>query len=162
MAIRLLPAEMYGHWTHCKPKVCEFQHGATMIYVSYNDEESMESRLAVARATVEATFEETDNAIEFARQISERQNPEFWLNAKRISLKQSPLIVFAVRYTIDSDLPIYEISWNPIFEPEVGISLSEDWIEEQVFVDHLPENDDVIYVKRLGAQHYAEVTLPAI
>jgi len=157
MAIKLLPAEMYGHWTHCEPKVCEFQHGATMIYVSYSDDKPMESRLAVARITVDAAFEETGNALEFARQISERQNPEFWLNAKRISLKQSPLIVFAVRYPLDSDLPVYEISWNPIFEPEVGVSLSEDWMEEQVLVDRLPENDDVIYLKRLGAQRYAQV-----
>lgn len=156
MAIKLLPAEMYGHWTHCEPKVCEFQHGATMIYVSYSDDKPMESRLAIARATVEAAFKETENALEFARQISERQNPEFWLNARRISLKQRLLIVFAVRYPLNSDLPIYEISWNPNFEPEVGVSLSEDWIEEQVLVDHLPENDDVMYIKRLGVQRYAE------
>ena len=102
MTIALLPAEMYGHWTHCEPKVCEFQCGATMIYVSYSDDKPMESRLAVARTTVEAAFEETDNALELARQISERRNAEFWLNAKRISLKQKPLIVFAIRYPLDS------------------------------------------------------------
>ncbi len=27
MAIILSPSKMYGHWTHCEPKVCEFQHG---------------------------------------------------------------------------------------------------------------------------------------
>lgn len=157
MTVALLPAEMHGHWTHCEPQVCEFQCGTTMIYVSYSDDKSMESRLAVARTTVEAVFDEIHNALEFARQISERRNAEFWLNAKRISLKQSPLTVFAIRYPLDSDLPIYEISWNPIFEPEVGFALSEDWIEEQVLVNHLPENDDVVYIKRLGVQRYAEV-----
>ncbi len=157
MTINLSPTEMYGHWTHCEPKVCEFQHGATMIYISYSDEKPMESRLATAQTTIEAAFEETDKALAFARQISERSNLEFWQNAGRIPLKQSPLIVFAVRYPLDSDLPIYEISWNPIFEPEVGVALSEDWIEEEVFVRHLPKNDDVIYLKRLGAQRYIQV-----
>jgi hypothetical protein len=157
MAIKLTPSEMYGHWTHCEPKVCEFQHGVTMIYVSYSDHKPMESRLAVAQTTIEAAFKETENALEFARTISEKQNPEFWQNASRILLTQSPLIVFAVRYPIDSDLPIYEISWNPIFEREIGIALSKDWVEEQVQVEHLPENEEIIYVKRLGPQRYAHV-----
>jgi phage gp29-like protein len=156
MAIKLSPSEMYGHWTHCEPKVCEFQHGVTMIYVSYSNDKPMESRLAVAQATIEAAFKETGDALEFARQISENQNPEFWRNARRIALKQSPLIVFAVRYPLDSDLPIYEISWNPVFEPEIGVAMSEDWIEDQVLIE-LPENDEVIFLKRLGAQRYEQV-----
>lgn len=157
MAIILSPSKMYGHWTHCEPKVCEFQHGATMIYVSYSDDKPMQSRLAVAQTTIEAAFKETENALEFARPISEKKNPEFWQNASRISLKQSPLIVFAVRYPIDSDLPIYEISWNPIFEPEAGIALSEDWMEEEVRVEYLPDSREVIYVKRLAALRYVQV-----
>ncbi|MDN0083698.1 hypothetical protein QU487_13175 [Crenobacter sp. SG2305] len=128
-----------------------------MIYVSYNNDRPMDARLAVAQTTVEAAFNETESALEFARHISESQNPEFWRNARRIPLKQHPLIVFAVRYPLDSDLPIYEISWNPIFEPEFGVVLSDEWIEEEVRVDQLPENDAVIYLKRLGAQCYAQV-----
>jgi hypothetical protein len=157
MTISLSPAAMLGHWTHCDPKVCEFQHGATMIYVSYNADKPMESRLAVAQVTVEAAFSEVDSVLEFARQISEGQSPEFWQNANRIALKQRPLIVFAVRYPIDSDEPIYEISWNPLFEPETGVALSEDWVEEQVRVEQLPDDEGVIFVKRLGAQSYAQV-----
>ena len=158
MVIKLSRSEMYGHWTHCEPKVCEFQHGSTMIYVSYSDDRPMETRLAVAQATIDAVFNETENALEFASHISEKQNPEFWRNARRTPLKQRPLIVFAVRYPLDSDVPICEISWNPIFEPESGVVFSDDWIEEQVRVDRLPGNGDVIHLKRLGAQRYAQVT----
>ena len=158
MTINLSPTEMYGHWTHCEPKVCEFQHGTTMIYVCYGGgERSMAARLAAAQATIEMAFKETKNALEFARHISENLNSGFWQNANRIPLKQSPLIVLAIRYPIDSDLPIYEISWNPIFESETGVALSEDWVEEQVRVERLPENNDVIYVRRLGAGHYVHV-----
>lgn len=157
MAVKLSPSEMYGHWTHCEPKVCEFQHGASMIYVCYSGDKTMESRLAVAQTTIDEALGETESALEFARQISEKQNPVFWKNANRISLKQGPLIVFAVRYPIDSDLPIYEISWNPMFEPEAGVALSDDWTEEQVQVKHLPENEEIIYIKRLGAQRYEQV-----
>jgi hypothetical protein len=157
MTIKLSPSEMLGHWTHCEPKVCEFQHGATMIYVSYTADRPMECRLKIAQATIEAAFNESESALEFARQISEKQTPDFWQTANRIPLKESPLIVFAVRYPIDSDLPIYEISWNPIFEPETAVALSEDGIEEQVEVEHLPENEEFIYVKRLDAQRYAQV-----
>jgi len=156
MAINLSPSKMYGHWTHCEPKVCEFQHGSTMIYVNYSDKKPMESRLAVAQATIEAAFKETENALEFARQISENKNPEFWRNARRIPLKQSPLIVFAVRYPLDGDLPVYEISWDSTFGPESGVALSEDWMEEQVVVQ-LPENDDIIYLQRVGVQRYAQI-----
>lgn len=127
-----------------------------MIYVSYSADKPMQPRLALAQETVEAAFKDADGAIEFARQISETKNPEFWRNARRIDLKQNPLIVFAVRYPIESELPIYEISWNPIFEPEVGVALSDAWIEEQVHREHLPDNDEIIYVKRLGAQLYAQ------
>ncbi|MBI4996327.1 MAG: hypothetical protein HZC22_05385 [Rhodocyclales bacterium] len=158
MKIELSPSTMYAHWTHCEPKVCEFQHGTTMIYVSYSDSKPMAPRLAIAQKSIDAAFQETDSALKFARQISERKNPEFWKSASRIQLRQSPLIVFAVRYPIDSDLPIYEISWNPVFEPEVGFALSEDWTEEQVQVEQLPDNDEVICVKRLDAQRYAHVT----
>lgn len=127
-----------------------------MIYVSYSADKPMQSRLLVAQETIDAAFKDADGAVEFARHISETKNPEFWRNARRIELKQNPLIVFAVRYHIESDLPIYEISWNPKFEPEVGVALSDDWQEEQVQVEHLPDNDETIYVKRLGAQLYAQ------
>lgn len=157
MTIGLSPSDMLGHWTHCDPKVCEFQHGATMIYVSYNDDKPMESRLAVAQATVEAAFNEVDSALEFACRVSREQNPEFWRYAGRISLRQRPLIVFAVRYPIDSDSPIYEISWNPFFEPEAGVAFSEDWVEEQVIVEQLPDDEVVIFVRRLGSGSYARV-----
>jgi hypothetical protein len=157
MTISLSPSDMLGHWTHCDPKVCEFQHGATMIYVSYNDDKPMESRLAVAQATVEAAFNEVDRALEFARRVSQEQNPEFWRNARRIALRQRPLIVFAVRYPIDSGSPIYEISWNPLFEPEAGVALSENWVEEQVSVEKLPDDEVVIFVRRLGSGSYAQV-----
>jgi hypothetical protein len=149
---------MYGHWTHCEPKVCEFQHGTTMIYVSYNDARPMQSRLAVAQKTIAAAFSEAEFALDFARHVSEITNPEFWQYMRRITPKQNPLIIFAIRYPLDSDQPIYEISWNPIFEPELGASTPEEWMEEQVLVENLPNNGEVIYVKRLGAQLYAQAT----
>lgn len=148
---------MYGHWLHCDPKVCEFQHGETMIYVSYNDDNPMHSRLEIAQKTINAAFGEFENALAFATRISEKQNPVFWQNAKRIFLKQRPLIVFSVRYPLESDLPIYEISWNPIFDPESGIALSEECIEEAIQIEALPEDDNFIYVKRLGAFQYEQV-----
>lgn len=146
--------QMYGHWIHCNPKVCEFQHGTVMIYVSYGDERPMETRLAKAQESVEATFDEIPYAIEFACKVSQRTNPEFWHIANRIKLRQSPLVVFAIRYPIDSDLPVYEISWNPVFEPEAGLLLSEDYAEEEVQVQELPENEEVVFVKRLGQRRY--------
>jgi len=157
MALDLSPSQMYGHWTHREPKVCEFQHGSTMIYVSYNDARPMESRLAVAQSSIAEAFNEVDCVLDFARQISEKRNPEFWQSALRIPLKQRPLVVFALRYPIDSDLPIYEISWNPIFMPECGTALSEGWVEEQVRIERLPENREVMYIKRTGPQQYAQV-----
>ena len=117
----------------------------------------MESRLAIAQSTIEAAFDEIEDALVFARGISEKRNPNFWKNASRITLQQRPLVVFAIRYPINSDLPIYEISWNPIFEPETGIAFSEDWIEEEVKVENLPENNESIDIKRLGSHQYEQV-----
>lgn len=127
-----------------------------MIYVSYSADKPMQSRLAIAQETIEVAFRDADGAVEFAQQISAIKNPDFWNNARRIELKQSPLIVFAVRYPLESDLPIYEISWNPIFEPEVGVALSDDWIEEQVQVERLPDDGEIIYVRRLASRQYAQ------
>lgn len=127
-----------------------------MIYVSYSLDRQMEYRLEVAQETIEAALNEMDKALDFARLISEKQNPEFWQAANRITLKQCPLIVFAIRYPIDSDLPIYEISWNPLFVPETGVALSEDGVEEQVRVESLPESEEVINIIRLDALSYAQ------
>jgi hypothetical protein len=157
MAIDLSPSNMLGHWTHVTPKICEYQYGQTMIYVSYDDSQQMEMRLAVAQLTIEEAFTEFDNVLKFAQQISENQNPEFWRNAKRISLKQNPLTVFAVRYPIDSELPIYEISWNPSFEVEEDVVISKDWAEEEIVRVEVPENLYDINVKRLGALSYAHI-----
>jgi hypothetical protein len=156
MSILLIPSNMYGHWTHCDPKVCEFQDGKIMIYVEYNNEFPMERRLDAAQTTIEQAFSESESALAFAAEISSRQSPEFWRNASRIALRQKPLILFSLRYPLDSDFPIYEISWNPCFETESGPAYSEDWIEEQVHAE-LPDNRDSIYVRRLGPQHYGHV-----
>ncbi|MFT3800983.1 MAG: hypothetical protein QM766_07160 [Burkholderiaceae bacterium] len=157
MTIELLPSAMMGHWTHCDPKVCEFQHGATMIYVDYSDDKPMGSRLSVAQTTIQLAFNEMDSVLEFAHLISEHQSPEFWQNASRINLRQHPLIVFAIRYPIDSDAPIYEISWNPLFKPESGIALSDEGVDEQVHIGKLPDDGGSIFVKRLGAHRYVQV-----
>lgn len=162
MTINLSPSEMYGHWTHCEPKVCEFQYGRIMIYVSYGEDKSMASRLTVAQATVDEAFLDIENALDFAKKISEKRNEVFWQNANRISLRQNPLLVFAVHYSMDSDFPVYEISWNPNFKPEVGEALSEDYIEQQISVERLPDNDDVIYVRRLGANQYIQAPKQAL
>ncbi len=157
MKISLAPSQMYGHWTHCDPKVCEFQHGSTMIYVSYNENNSMESRLNVASNTIEAAFEEVDDVLVFANTISAERNPEFWKNASRISLKQNPLIVFSIRYPIGCDVPIYEISWNPVFEAESGVALSDDFEEEVIRIEGLPDTGEYINIKRISTKQYEQV-----
>jgi hypothetical protein len=144
---------MYGHWTHRDPVICEFQHGATMIYISYNEKNPMENRLAVAQKTIDAVFEEMDHALAFAAKISAERHPEFWRNASRITLKQKPLIAFSIRYLLNSDFPVYEISWNPLFQPESGEAYSEDWIEEPVYVE-LPDDNDFIELQRIGSCQY--------
>lgn len=108
----------------------------------------MNQRLEIAQQTIDGAFEEIDEVLAFASEISARTHPEFWSNADRIPLKQAPLIVFAVRYPLGSDVPIYEISWNPMFEPESGRGLNEHWVEEDIRIDELPDDDATISVKR--------------
>ncbi|KRG63763.1 hypothetical protein ABB26_11200 [Stenotrophomonas humi] len=127
-----------------------------MIYVEHNNEKPMEHRLATAQTTIDLVFSETDYALAFVSEISANRHPEFWKAANRIVLRQAPLVIFSIRYPLDSDLPVYEISWNPRFATESGLAYSEDWVEEMVHVN-LPDNNDFIYVRRLGIQQYEHV-----
>jgi hypothetical protein len=156
MPVKLAPSNMYGHWTHCEPKVCEFQHGQTMIYVCYDAERSMESRLAVAQASIDAVFDEVDGALGFARKVLETRNPEFWQNASRLQQMQSAPVLLAVRYSLGREYPVYEVLWNPLFEPDAGVALAADGTQEDVHVTRTPD-DHFVYVERLGAQQYAHV-----
>lgn len=151
MTISLHPSEMYGHWNTEgeNPKTCEFQHGRTMIYVQYDDECSMESRLAIAQASIDDAFDDIGGALAFASDVSAGLFPEFWKHAARIELRQSILSVFSVRYDIGTDFPSYDIWWNPRFRTEEGTAYSEDWVEEVVTVS-VPDQRGNISIRRLG------------
>jgi len=146
--IDLSRSRMYGHWDHLDPMICEFQHGSTMIYISYDNTHSMESRLGIAQKTVDADFNRISEAISFAQKISEKNYPDFWEKANQITLKQSPLIVFSLRYQLDFDGVIYDISWNPGFRPESGTILDEYFLEEELTINALPEHKKYINVGR--------------
>lgn len=156
MSILLAPSNMYGHWTHCDPRACEFQHDEITIYVLYNEEFPMAPRLERAQTTIDQALSEIKSALAFAAEISSGQHPEFWRNASRIVLRQKPLIVFSLRYALDSDFPVYEISWNPCFEAEFGVVYSDNWTEEQISVP-LPDSRDFIHVRRIGPHRYEQV-----
>jgi len=145
---------MYGHWIHCNPKVCEFQHGSTMIYVSYTDEKPMDAQLEVARRTIASAFDEAEGALSFAAQVSETQHPDFWSQAKRIELRQKPLVVFGIRYGLDDPFPVYEISWNPVFQPVSGVAMSDDWVEELIQIEAPPANAEFIHIRRTAAHQF--------
>ncbi|WP_157836386.1 hypothetical protein ACQR5W_20940 [Xanthomonas sacchari] len=156
MSVSLSPAKMYGHWTHCDPRVCEFQHGTTMIYIEYSEEYPMGRSLEDAQKTIDVVFEEVDYALAYASAISSGQHQDFWKAANRISLRQRPLIVYSVRYPLISDFPVYEISWNPHFEVEYGLAYSDDWVEEVVRVE-VPDTSDFIKVRRRAPYQYEYV-----
>ena len=153
MAISLLPRNMLGHWTERTPQICEFQHGSTLIFVEYVDAYPMERKLVAAQQTIDDAFAERQCAVAFASAVSAARHPEFWKHANRIALTQPLLIVFSVRYVPDCDQPIYEISWNPSFQPESGVAYSEDWVEETVEVAPQCEHE-FIHVKRIGKNQY--------
>lgn len=147
---------MLGNWTHTDPGVCEFQHGSTMIYVEYDAAHPMDQQLSIAQISVDSAFADVSHALAKAEEVSAAKYPAFWNQARRISLRQSPLAVFAVRYLIAETLPIYEISWNPSFEPEEGLDYSDEWIEEVVRVE-LPEDLDFIHIARMGNGQFQPV-----
>lgn len=138
--IDLSPSAMYGHWDHLDPMICEFQHGNTMIYISYDSTRSMKSRLANIQKNIDADFNNISEVLCYAKRISENSNPEFWKRANQIKLKQNPLIVFSLRYQLDFDGVIYDISWNPVFKPESGTILDEYYLEEELIIDSLPKD----------------------
>lgn len=145
MTILLRPADMLGHWTDRNPKVCEFQQDSTMIYVEYDGANPMQQRLAVAQASIDAAFSDFSRVLAYAEGVSSLRHPDFWKNARRIPLRQHPLAVFCVRYTLESDSPSYEVSWNPDFVTEEGVAYSNEWIEENVRVE-LPQGNDFIHI----------------
>lgn len=153
MAISLLPQNMLGHWTGQTPEVCEFQHGSTLIFVEYVDAYPMERKLAAARQTVNEAFAEIPCALAFASAVSAVRHPSFWKHANRLELTQPLLIVFSVRYTADSDQPIYEISWNPCFQKETGVVYSDKWVEETIEVN-TPDDGEFLRVKRISMNQY--------
>lgn len=153
MSISLLPQNMFGHWTGRTPETCEFQHGATLIFVEYVDAYPMERKLAAAQQTIDDAFAESPCAVAFASAVSAARHPAFWKHANRIALTQPLLIVFSVRYVPDCDQPIYEISWNPSFQPESALAYSEDWVEETVEVS-APDDREFIRVKRICRNQY--------
>ncbi|KRG72406.1 hypothetical protein ABB27_01760 [Stenotrophomonas terrae] len=153
MPISLQPQNMLGHWTDSTPRTCEFQHGSTLILVEYVDAYPMERKLAAAQQTINDAFAEVPCALTFASAVSAARHPAFWKHANRIALRQSLLNVFSIRYVPDSDQPIYDISWNPGFQPESSLAYSENWVEEMVEV-HTPDDHEFIHVKRICKNQY--------
>lgn len=156
MNVSLHPARMLGNWTHTDPSMCEFQHGSTMIYVEYDDAHPMDQQLSIAQISIDSAFAEVSYALAKAEEVSAETYPAFWKQARRIALRQRPLEVFAVRYLIGETRPMYEISWNPSFEPECGVDYSDEWIEEVVRVE-LPEDLDFIHIVRVGNGQFQPV-----
>lgn len=153
MSISLAPGSMYGHWTHCTPVVCEFQHGATMIYVQYDDAHPMAAQLKMAQASIDDVFADIPHALQFAEQISAERNPAFWKQARRITLRHHPLAVFSVRYWVGTELPTYDVSWSPDFGPEEGTDYNEEWVEEVVRVE-APDDHEFLSIVRMGNRQF--------
>ncbi len=141
---------MLGHWDaeEGNLNICEFQVGRVMVYVQYDDQSSMASRLAIAEESIDQAFDDIDGALAFASDVSAGLFPEFWKNAARIELKQNPLSVFSVRYDIGTHLPSYQIWWSPWFQTEEGTAYSEEWVEEVVRVT-VPDQRGFIWIRRL-------------
>jgi len=124
-----------------------------MIYVEYSHEKPMEHRLAKAQETIDLAFDESHYALAFASEISAKRHPDFWMAANRMPLKQEPLAIFSIRYALYSDLPVYEISWDPCFETDSRPEYSEHCAEEPVHL-YLPDSSEFINVRRMGVQQY--------
>lgn len=152
---KLNAENMMGHWPFRDCMVCEFPHGTTMIYVAYNDAKPMVSQLVMAQSTIDAALEEAAEALEFARQISARLHPEFWQNISGISPRPHPLALYSIRYTLENDLPIYEISWNPDW-PESFCILDESGEETLQQIPLPAENEEFIHVARQAPHLYTQ------
>lgn len=154
--ISLRPSNMYGHRTHCDPKVCDFLIGHTLVCVEYDDAHPMASRLEAAQANIVQAFADTSAALDFAARISSQQWPAFWKQASEVTLSQAPLAVFRIRYALDSECPIYDISWNPGFRSECVEVVSPNGVAETVTVD-LPIADESISVRRDGGNGFSHL-----
>lgn len=154
---KLSAENMMGHWPHLEHMICEFQRGTTMIYVPYNEAKPMVSQLAMAQCTIDAAFSEKAEALEFARQISARLHPEFWQKLSGISAPPHPLALYSIRYTLEHDLPIYEISWNPDWPDSFSI-LDENGDETQRQIFLPAEDENFIHVTRQAPHIYRQAT----
>lgn len=70
-----------------------------------------------------------------------------------MTLSQDPLAVFRIRYALNSECPIYDISWNPGFRSECVEVVSPNGVADTVTLD-LPIADESISVRRQGVNGF--------
>lgn len=161
MVIDLISSPMLGYWD-VSPAIsqCEYQFGRRLVYVQHPKGESPAAYIAKAQETVVQAWNDIENVVRFAEQLSRQLIPEFWKAHDESEKPGARFDVYSIHYDLDDPCPTYMVGKNHDFNFEYVTYAEEDlWKENPIKVD-LPEPQDnfFISIRRLGAHAFENAT----
>lgn len=161
MVIDLISEQMLGHWD-VSPSVsqCEYQFGQRLVYVQHPKGESHTPYIAKAQETIAVAWNDIENAVRFAEQLSRHLIPDFWRAHDASDKLGARFDVYSIHYDLNAPYLTYVIGKNHDFDFECIAYAEEDQWKENPISAELPEPPDNFWVliKRIGANHFENAT----
>lgn len=161
MVIDIISESMLGHWdVSSSVSQCEYQFGQRLVYVQHPKGESHSPYITKAQETVTVAWNDIENAVRFAEQLSRHLIPDFWRVHDKSGKPGARFDVYSIHYELDAPYPTYVIGMNHDFEFECIAYAEEDLWKENPIATELPEPPDnfLVLIKRIGANHFENAT----
>lgn len=161
MVIDLISEPMLGHWD-VSPSIsqCEYQLGQRLIYVQHPKDQSPSPYIAKAQKTIAVAWNDIENAVRFAEQLSRHLIPYFWRVHDQSNKPGKRFDIYSIHYGLNAPYPTYVVGKNQDFDFEYITYAEEDLWKENPIITELPEPPDNFWliIKRIGANHFENAT----
>lgn len=161
MVIDLGRERMLGHWDISDSvSQCEFQFGQRLIYVQHPKNEPPQSYVAAAQNIVADVWEDIDNAVSFAENLSRTLLPDFWRAHDESNKAGVRFDVYSIHFNLNDPHPVYTIAKNHDFEFEYVSYAEDDLWKENPIRKALPEPPENLWisVRRLAGNFFESAT----
>lgn len=162
VVIDLISEPMLGHWD-VSPFVsqCEYQIEQRLVFVQHPKGVSHLPYIAKTQKTIAETWEDIQNAVRFAEQLSRRLIPDFWKAHDESHKASARFDVYSIHYDIDDPCPTYTVGKSHDFDFENVTYAEDDLWRENPITTELPEPPDnfLVSIRRLGANHFESASI---